>query len=133
MKKESITKEIDWFCHHVVSERMMTKESCVAVLDAIEENGLSPNLDLFVGVVKDNQLCEGPAEQVARQLDKLASMSKDEARVFGPPSRSVFDENSPAVAQAPAARPQSAPAPEPAGTAAPERHLFQCTGGTHLR
>ena len=114
MKKESITKEIDWFCHHVVSERLMTKESCVAVLDAIEENGLTPNLELFVGVVKDNQLCEGPAEQVARQLDKLASMSKDEARVFGPPSRSVFDENSPVMPNPPMARPQQTPASQPA-------------------
>ena len=104
MKKESITKEIDWFCHHVVSDRMMTKESCVAVLDAIEENGLTPNLDLFVGVVKDNQLCEGPAEQVAKQLDNLASRSKDEARFFGPPSRSVFDENSPVMPNPPMAR-----------------------------
>ena len=119
MKKESITKEIDWFCHHVVSERMMTKESCVAVLDAIEENGLTPNLDLFVGVVKDNQLCEGPAEQVAKQLDKLASMSKDEAKFFGPPPRSVFDDNAPAAPQAPVARPQPAPAPQPVPASQP--------------
>ncbi|MBQ9367633.1 MAG: PilT/PilU family type 4a pilus ATPase [Victivallales bacterium] len=121
MKKESITKEIDWFCHHVVSDRMMTKDSCVAVLDAIEENGLTPNLDLFVGVVKDNQLCEGPAEQVAKQLDKLASMSKEEARVFGPPSRSVFDENSPVMPNPPMARPQpAAPTPQPAPAPTPQ-------------
>ncbi|MBR4675629.1 MAG: PilT/PilU family type 4a pilus ATPase [Victivallales bacterium] len=105
MKKESITKEIDWFCHHVVSERLMSKESCVAVLEAIEENGLTPNLELFVGVVKDNQLFEGPAEQ----LDKLASMSKDEARVFGPPSRSVFDDNAQAMPNPVPTKNQAAP------------------------
>ena len=120
MKKESITKEIDWFCHHVVSDRLMTKETCVAVLEAIEENGLTPTLDLFVGVVKDNQLCEGEAEQVAKQLDKLASMSKDEARVFGPPSRSVFDENAPAMPPMPARQPTaSAPSSVPAEPAPP--------------
>ena len=105
MKKESITKEIDWFCHHVVSERLMSKESCVAVLEAIEENGLTPNLELFMGVVKDNQLFEGPAEQ----LDKLASMSKDEARVFGPPSRSVFDDNAQAMPNPVPTKNQAAP------------------------
>ena len=124
MKKESITKEIDWFCHHVVSERLMTKESCVAVLEAIEENGLAPDLELFVGVVKDNQLCEGPAEQIAKQLDKLASMSKDEARVFGPPSRSVFDGNAQAMPNPVPAKAQ--PAPQQASQPeAPSKHAAQ--------
>ena len=46
MKKESLTNEIEWFCHHAVTERLLTKEACVSVIEAIEENGLKVSLDL---------------------------------------------------------------------------------------
>ncbi|MBQ7649580.1 MAG: PilT/PilU family type 4a pilus ATPase, partial [Victivallales bacterium] len=111
MKKESLTNEIEWFCHHAVTERLLTKEVCVSVIEAIEANGLSVSLDLFVHVVLDNKICTDKA-----RLDKLKTTSKDEARVFGAPARSVFAKSSPMtgiITQTPRTVPQPPPLPDP--------------------
>ncbi len=57
MNRDLLTKEIDWLCFHAVGEGVLTKEQCAAVMEAIEENGLVPDLDLFVSVVLDNGIC----------------------------------------------------------------------------
>ena len=85
MNNASITKEIDWFCYHVVAEKLLTREACIAVLEAIEGENLVPDLDLFVNVIKDNKLCSDDAK-----LDQFADMAKEEAKVFGFPSRGVL-------------------------------------------
>ena len=117
MKKESLTNEIEWFCHHAVTERLLTKEACVSVIEAIEANGLKVSLDLFVHVVMDNKICADRG-----RLEKLKSTSKDEARVFGAPARSVFAKGSPLsgiMTQVPRTAPQpthQAPPPLPDST-----------------
>lgn len=112
MKKESLTREIDWFCHHAVSERLLSREECVAIMDAIEENGLKADLTLFVDVIKDNAMCKNE-----KRIDEIAAMSVDEARVFGNPARSIFsNKGEPAVHAVGPTRPAgtfSQPQPQP--------------------
>lgn len=108
MNNASITKEIDWFCYHIVAEKLLTREDCVAVLEAIEGEKLAPDLDLFVSVLKDNNLCSDGAK-----LDQLTTMAKEEAKVFGFPPRSVLSAPAgPAGPPAPST-PARPPAPPP--------------------
>ncbi|HQL10142.1 MAG TPA: hypothetical protein PLE35_11115, partial [Lentisphaeria bacterium] len=124
MNEKNITKHIDWFCYHVVSEKLLSAEDCIAVLDAIEGENLTPTVDLIIQVAHDNELCAN-----IDRLNELKDMSKQEADVFGFPSRSIFSPASaPLAPRAPAAptataRPahaSSAPAsPTAISTAAP--------------
>ncbi|HQL88311.1 MAG: PilT/PilU family type 4a pilus ATPase [Lentisphaerae bacterium] len=121
MNNASITKEIDWFCYHVVAEKLLTREACIAVLEAFEEANLAPDLDQFVIAIKENELCSDDAK-----LDQFAAMAKEEAKVFGFPSRSVLSASA-GVAPTPA-RP---PAPAPA-TTRPPAPTATATGGGAL-
>ena len=112
MNKTMVNKEIDWFCHHAVTEGLLDAASCHAVLDAINEAGMEAELPLFLQVVLDNQLCEDGA-----RLQAMAEMAKEEAKVLGYPSSSVFESAQSAAAEPgeptePAAAPgHSAPSP----------------------
>ncbi len=117
MNEKNITKHIDWFCYHVVSEKLLSADDCIAVLDAIEGENLTPTVDLIIQVAHDNELCED-----LDRLNELKDMSKQEADVFGFPSRSIFSPASaPLVPKGPATPgahaapiahgPQSSPAP----------------------
>ncbi|MBR0458289.1 MAG: PilT/PilU family type 4a pilus ATPase [Victivallales bacterium] len=111
MKKESISKEIEWFCTQAVTEGLLTRESCVMVIEAIEENNLAVELNIFVQVVKDNQLCKQPDK-----LDACIQKAREMAKFFpGPPANSVFADLADA---APAPQPAAAPA-SPAPSAVP--------------
>ncbi|MGI5922359.1 MAG: type IV pilus twitching motility protein PilT [Lentisphaeria bacterium] len=116
MNEKNITKHIDWFCYHVVSEKLLSAEDCIAVLEAIEGENLTPTVDLIIQVVHDNELCGN-----LDRLNELKEMSKQEADVFGFPSRSIFSSTSPPLApKAPAppvARAAQGPPPAPAGSA----------------
>lgn len=129
MNNASITKEIDWFCYHVVAEKLLTREACIAVLEAIEGENLVPDLDLFVNVIKDNKLCSDDAK-----LDQFADMAKEEAKVFGFPSRSVLSAASGAAPQPAPHRPPAAatqePPPAPAAAKPPaQAPATTATGG----
>ena len=109
MNNASITKEIDWFCYHVVAEKLLSKEDCVAVLEAIEAEKLAPDLTLFVNVVKDNSLCPD-----TDKLDQFTAMAKEEAKVFGFPPRSVLTApNTTSAPPPPQTRPPAAETPPP--------------------
>lgn len=99
MNEKNITKHIDWFCYHVVSEKLLSAEDCIAVLEAIEGENLTPTVDLIIQVAHDNELCAN-----IDRLNELKDMSKQEADVFGFPSRSIFSSASaPLTPKAPAA------------------------------
>ena len=115
MNEKNITKHIDWFCYHVVSEKLLHADDCIAVLDALEGEKLTPTVDLIIQVAHDNELCDN-----LDRLNELKDMSKQEADVFGFPSRSIFSPaNAPLVAKGstthaphgPHAAPSSSPAP----------------------
>jgi twitching motility protein PilT len=89
MNEKNITKHIDWFCYHVVSEKLLSAEDCLAVLEAIEGESLTPTVELIIQVAHDNELCADLA-----RLNELKDMSKQEADVFGFPSRSIFSPSS---------------------------------------
>ena len=86
MNDGMLNKEIDWFCHHAVSENLFDAASCLAVLDAIKEADMEPELALFMQVILDNQIC-----QDAERLQTLAQMAKEEAKILGYPPTSVFE------------------------------------------
>ena len=118
MKKESLTKEIEWFCTQAVTEKLLTPDDCVAVINAIEENNIPVTLDIFVSVVKDNSLASDPGK-----LDSVVNKARDMAKFFpGPPKNSIFNQTNaatPTEQAKPAPAPASAPAQAPAPAAAP--------------
>lgn len=85
MNKANITKELDWFCHHIVSERMMSREDCIRVIEELENNAVSDMFEAF----PETAVKLGLANDVA-VFAKHRNMAKNEARIFGAPSRSVF-------------------------------------------
>jgi len=99
MDNRIISKEIDWFCYHAVSEGLLDAASCIAVLEAIEEAKITPDLEIFIQVITENQLCSD-----TDRMKALADMSREEAKVFGFPTESVFDK---------AQKDAEAPAPSP--------------------
>lgn len=111
MKDSSITKEIDWFCFHLVSENLLTREQCIAVIEAIENASAPVTVPLFIQVVVENGLCKEKD-----RLDVLATMSEDEARVAGFPKASVFS-SSPSAMPTPQRQPP--PARNPLGQRKP--------------
>ena len=102
MNKNLLTKEIEWLCFHAVGEGILSKEQCIAVMEAIEENGLTADLQLFVDIVEGNDICP----DVAR-LKADAERVRQEARMLGFPPQSVFDD---APANAPVAEEVQQPA-----------------------
>ena len=112
MNNGMLNKEIDWFCHHAVSENLFDAASCLAVLDAIKEADMEPELALFMQVILDNQIC-----QDAERLQTLAQMAKEEAKILGYPPTSVFESSQTAPnepvepAQSPEEPARRAPAP----------------------
>jgi len=85
MDKNSVTREIDWLCYHAVQEGLLDPPTCVAVMEALEENKLTPGMQIFLEVVQQNNLCSDGA-----QLQNLAAMAREEAKVFAPPY-SIFE------------------------------------------
>jgi len=116
MENRIISKEIDWFCHHAVSEGLLDAPSCIAVMDAIDEAKITPELDIFIQVVTENQICSE-----SDRMMTLADMSREEAKVFGFPPESVFDKAQKTAEQAPASSPAPAETAKPAPAAEPER------------
>ncbi|MFA6815683.1 MAG: PilT/PilU family type 4a pilus ATPase [Lentisphaeria bacterium] len=107
MKSSSITKEIDWFCWHAVSEGILDKETCVAIIEALEKGGIEPELYLIIQVMVENKLA--PADGRIAELQKMAAA---EAQT-GYPSDSIFDESSDAsVPEEPASAPSATTEPE---------------------
>ncbi|NLZ62397.1 MAG: PilT/PilU family type 4a pilus ATPase [Lentisphaerae bacterium] len=98
MDKNSVTREIDWLCYHAVQEGLLDPPTCVAVMEALEENKVIPEMQIFLEVVQQNNLCSDYA-----QLQNLAAMAKEEAKVFAPPY-SIF------AAEAPEPTAQNEPA-----------------------
>lgn len=86
MDNRFVSKEIDWFCYHAVSEGLLDAPSCVAVMDALEDAKINPELDIFIQVITENQICSD-----SDRMMTLADMSREEAKVFGFPTESVFD------------------------------------------
>ncbi|MBQ6472214.1 MAG: PilT/PilU family type 4a pilus ATPase [Victivallales bacterium] len=133
MKKESLTKEIEWFCTQAVAEKLLTPDDCVAVINAIEENNIPVTLDIFVSVVKDNSLASDPG-----RLDAVVNKARDMAKFFpGPPKNSIFSNASAAptpvqAAPAKAAAPASAPAPAPKPTTINAQSAGWLTGWPRL-
>ena len=105
MNKELLTKEIEWLCFHAVGEGILSKEQCIAVMEAIEENGLTADLQLFVDIVEGNDICLD-----VERLKADAERVKQEARMLGFPPQSVFDD-------APASAPVAEEVPQPAAQA----------------
>ena len=86
MDNRIISKEIDWFCYHAVSEGLLDAASRIAVLEAIEEAKITRTIEIFIQVITENQLCSD-----TDRMKALADMSREEAKVFGFPTESVFD------------------------------------------
>lgn len=86
MNHNLITKEIDWFCFHVVTEGLLQVDSCVAIMNAIEDAGIEANLEIFIQAIFDNQLCDNES-----RINSLAAMAKEEAKIFGFAHNSVFE------------------------------------------
>ena len=109
MDNAFISKEIDWFCHHAVEEGILDPSSCIAVMEALEEAKITPDLDIFMQVLTENQLCSD-----SKRMGTLAEMSREEAKVFGPPPKSVFEqaETKSTPVQEKATEPEPAP-PKP--------------------
>ena len=105
MNSQSLTKEIDWFCYHAAKDGLLDRATCISVIEAIEEAGEAVTIDQFIQVLVDNGLC--PADKCAH----FRKMSVDEAKIFGFPKQSVFDESKP--------KPVSAAAEQPPKPAAP--------------
>ena len=112
MNNRFVSKEIDWFCHHAVSEGLLDATSCISVMEAIEEAKITPELDIFIQVVSENQLCTNN-----ERMNTLTEMSREEAKVFGFPPESVFE--NPPKTNEPAQEPP-APASPPPSPAKPE-------------
>ena len=54
MNVEALTKELDWFCLHLVETGCMAKEDCAAIFNALDENNIDYSLDVFIQVMQDN-------------------------------------------------------------------------------
>lgn len=99
MNVDFITKEVDWFCLHATQMKLLRKEDCVAIIEAIEQNkevlesagvGDIDQLDLFIQVMKDNDMCSSNDDATIQRLRKN---SREEARLFGFPSKGVFTDD----------------------------------------
>ena len=113
MNKDLLTKEIEWLCFHAVGEGILSKEQCIAVMEAIEENGLTADLQLFVDIVEGNDICPD-----VQRLKADAERVRQEARMLGFPPQSVFDD---APASAPVAEEVQQPTAPAAQTPLPRR------------
>jgi twitching motility protein PilT len=113
MNSQSLTKEIDWFCYHAAKEGLLDRATCISVIEAIEDAGAQVTLDQFIQVLTDNGLCS------ADKCAHYRKMSMDEAKIFGFPQHSVFDESKPKPEPAAAEQPpKPAAPPSPAKTEA---------------
>ena len=101
MNYQAIPKDVDWFCYHLATDKLLTKEQCITAIEAIEKSKQAVSLRLLKLVILQNKLC-----QDAAKLDVLSSMSTAEA-ANGRPPHSVLNPNPP-MAQ-PVAAPLSAP------------------------
>ncbi len=111
MDKNLITREIDWLCYHAVQESLLDLPTCVAVMEALEENKLVPEMGIFLEVVQENNLCRD-----FEQLQNLAAMAREEAKVF-PPPYSVFEDTLPET------KPGSSETPAPTSSPAASSEL----------
>lgn len=80
-------KAVDWFCFHVVEEGLLDAKTCVAVAQAIEEQGFKVDLQTFAQAVVDNELCSDVGA-----LQQFMQMAVDEARSLGFPPESIFED-----------------------------------------
>ncbi|MBR6057729.1 MAG: PilT/PilU family type 4a pilus ATPase [Victivallales bacterium] len=101
MNYQAIPKDVDWFCHHLVTDKLLTKEQCIKAIEAIEKSGQAVTLRLLKLVILQNKLC-----QDAPKLDVLSTLSTSEA-VNGRPPQSILNPN-PVPVQTP---PPAAPPP----------------------
>lgn len=111
MKKESITNEIDWFCFHLVKDKIVNKALCVQIIETLEAAGMVPSISFIIQVILENNLFTDKIK-----MEGLKRVSVDEARAGGACPMSVFEAgvSAPAPAPAPAqAQPAAAPAPGP--------------------
>ncbi|MBR5839954.1 MAG: hypothetical protein IKZ84_15550, partial [Victivallales bacterium] len=89
MNYQAIPKDVDWFCYHLATEKLLAKEQCVTAIEAIEKSKQAVSLRLLKLVILQNKLC-----QDAAKLDVLSSMSTAEA-ANGRPPHSVLNPNPP--------------------------------------
>lgn len=87
MNYQAIPKDVDWFCHHLVADKLLTKEQCVTAIEAIEKSKQPVSLRLLKLVILQNKLCQNAAK-----LDVLSSLSSSEA-LNGRPPHSVLNPN----------------------------------------
>jgi twitching motility protein PilT len=73
---------------------MLDAETCIAVADAIKEQGFALDLKTFAQAVVDNELCTDLVT-----LQQFMQMANDEARSLGFPPESVFEDESASAAQ----------------------------------
>lgn len=105
MNYQAIPKDVDWFCYHLATDKLLTKEQCITAIEAIEKSKQAVSLRLLKLVILQNKLC-----QDAAKLDVLSSMSTAEA-ANGRPPHSVLNPNPPM------AQPVAAPPPAPSDVA----------------
>ena len=85
MNRELITPEVDWYCSLLAQEGLLTPESCEAVINVIQDNGLELSLDLVITVINENGLCGNAA-----RLAEIKETAAQYAQQFGFPAESVF-------------------------------------------
>lgn len=105
MNIKSITPEIDWFCYHLVFERIIDKEMCVTIIESLEEAGMVPSVSFIIQVILMNDLYKDKIK-----LEEYKRMAADEALTLGACRSSVFPKAAPA-APAPVASPVTAGSP----------------------
>ncbi len=80
MKNGKIANAVLWLCRHLEEENLLTAEECEQVIEAIEGFGFPVDLESFLNVVRDNQLCTDMS-----RISALAAQSHGEAKSLGTP------------------------------------------------
>lgn len=83
-----MNREIEWFCFHAVSEKLISRDDCISIANAMGEAEIEPDLVTFAQVAVDNELCQN-----VERLEALLEMSTEEARLPTLPPFSVFEED----------------------------------------
>lgn len=101
MKNEKVANAVLWLCRHLEDENLLSSEACDQVIEAIEGYGFPVDLENFLSVVRDNQLCSD-----MRRVSALAAQAHGEAKSLGaPPLRSTqpppIQNNTPSPQRAP--------------------------------
>lgn len=82
-------KAVEWFCFHIVEDGLLDAKTCIAVAQAIEEQGYKVDLQTFAQAIVDNELCTDVGT-----LQQFMQMATDEARSIGFPPESIFEDTS---------------------------------------